>query len=154
VGLTLTLIGWQGPDFGWGVEPYYLARREDLPWFDPAIRYGHFDKIDQVRVMAITGWRLALNPSAYLVNDQHHEGGRLHAVHVGGEVRDVETDEGHSNEEELQAARLDASAYYGWWHHLAMMRWQRQAAEVQRLHGRLNRANRKFPWPKVQTFQT
>ena len=39
----------EGDDAGWGVEPYFLARQTDLPLFDPAIRYGHFDKIDQLR---------------------------------------------------------------------------------------------------------
>lgn len=116
----------EGNNPGWVVEPYFLARRGDLPRFDPVILYGHLDKMDQIRLMAVTGWRFGVSSEAYLVNDQSHATTRLTLRHVGGVVKDVKDGPQHNNVNELQEARLTSSSYYAWWHHVSWLLYHTQ----------------------------
>jgi len=121
-----------GADMGWSVEPYFLAPRRSLPRYDPAMQYGHLDKMDQIRSMVALGWRWGVNAKAYLVNDQHHAGERLHLRHANGKVDAVEEPkEQHNNDDELQASRDASSSYYRFFHHrrwVAHQAWRAQRA--------------------------
>jgi len=58
----------------WCVEPYFLANRTELPLFDPVLEFQTWDKMDQLRLMAATGWHFAVNGGgAYMVNDNHED---------------------------------------------------------------------------------
>ena len=111
----------EGVDAGWPIEPYFLAPRERIPFYDPAMVYGLMDKIDQIRTLAATGWRFGLNAEAYLVNDKYHRAPRLKLRHRSGRVLHVPNSEDQEDgESDAHVALTTADptlSYYRWFHH-------------------------------------
>jgi len=39
----------------WCFEPYYLAKKSEVPMFDPILEFQTWDKLEQIKLMAATG---------------------------------------------------------------------------------------------------
>lgn len=120
----------EGADHGWVIEPYFIARKTEVPMFDPNIMYDQADKMDQLRLMASSGWVFAVNARVYLVDWFGKDGlSPLNLHHVSGEVRHFDLDSPDApmrhatNEAYVMTLARTASVYYGWMHHLQWAQW-------------------------------
>ena len=64
-------------DIGWAIEPYFLMDRRKAPGYDPVVEFGMWDKISQIKAMAMLEWRWALNAKVYLYNAPNNANGLL-----------------------------------------------------------------------------
>ena len=64
-------------DIGWAIEPYFLTDRRKAPGYDPVVEFGMWDKLSQIKAMAMLEWRWALNAEVYLYNAPNTASGLL-----------------------------------------------------------------------------
>jgi len=93
---------------GWTLEPYFVARKHQMPQYDLAIEFGTWDKLEQIKVMMMCGWRFAVNPSVYLYNAPNNNDGLISTL-VGTKVKS----------EEISTKSSQKAQYYQWYHHVS-----------------------------------
>eukprot|EP00658_Telonema_sp_P-2_P060710 TRINITY_DN49553_c0_g1_i1.p1 TRINITY_DN49553_c0_g1~~TRINITY_DN49553_c0_g1_i1.p1 ORF type:complete len:433 (+),score=73.16 TRINITY_DN49553_c0_g1_i1:174-1472(+) len=92
----------------WTMEPYFLASKDELPDYDELVEFGTWDKLEQIKLIAMCGWRFAVNPLVYLFNAPHNQEGIL--VELA-----LKPASGRGVDPQVYQ---DRQAYYQWYHHI------------------------------------